>query len=71
MRASLRTFVKFYGLVSWESLLKIRVGLCDKLADLLVEERTSDSQAEAADVEDSVLCSLSVCVATDVRHVVD
>lgn len=38
---------------------------------LLVEERTSDSQAEAADVEDSVLCSLSVCVATDVRHVVD
>lgn len=38
---------------------------------ILVEERTSDSQAEAADVEDSVLCSLSVCVATDVRHVVD
>lgn len=38
---------------------------------LLVEERTSDSQAEAADVEDSVLRSLSVCVATDVRHVVD
>ena len=35
MRASLLTFVKFYGLVSWEPLLKIRVGLCDKLAETL------------------------------------